>query len=70
LKKGDVLDIIGILDGQNHVTAQNIWKNEQWKDDLIYVRSLPAIPFALYLFFKTWKFNPKKIRFYRRNKDT
>ena len=70
LKKEDIVDIIGILDGTNHVTANHIWKQDQWKNDLVYIRSLPAIPFVLYLLFKTWKFNPKKIRFYRRDVDT
>jgi len=66
LKKGDIIEILGILDGKNHVTATKILKMEQWKLDLVYIRSLPAIPFALYLFFKAYSFNRKTFRFVRR----
>lgn len=69
LKKNDLIDIVGILDGENHATANKIWINESWKFNLIIVRSLLAIPFVMYLFFKTWKFDWKKIRFERRKKD-
>jgi len=66
LKKGDLIDIIGILHGKNQMTATKIWLNEPWKTDLIYLQSLLAIPFILYLFFRTWKFNTKAWRFERR----
>jgi len=69
LKKGDLIDIIGILHGKNQMTATKIWLNEPWKTDLIYLRSLLAVPFVLYLFFRTWKFNTTAWRFERRKKD-
>ena len=69
LKTGDYAEILGILDGKNHVTAEKILRIERWKHDLIYIRSLPAIPFALYLFFKTWKFNRETFKFERRKKN-
>lgn len=69
LKKGDFIDIIGILHGKNQISATQIWLNEPWKTDLIYLRSLPAIPFVLYLFFRTWKFNIVTWRFDRRKKN-
>ena len=68
LKKGDLIDIIAILHGKNHMTATKLWLNEPWKENLIYLRSLPAIPFVLYLFFRTWKFNITTWRFERRKK--
>jgi hypothetical protein len=68
-KKGDNLRIFGILDGESHVTAEKITLHEQWKDNLIYIRSIPAIPFALFLFIKTWKFNREKNRFEKREKN-
>ena len=69
LRKFDIIGIYGILDGKNHITAERIWIHEQWKDYLIYARSIPAIPFAIYLFFRSWKFNRKTVRFERRVKD-
>jgi hypothetical protein len=69
LKKGDLIDVIGTLQGKNLVTATKIWVDEPWKDDLIYLRSLPAIPFVFYLFFRTWKFDFTTWRFQRRKKD-
>jgi hypothetical protein len=69
LKKGDLIDIIGIIRGKNQMTATKIWLNEPWKTDLIYIRSLLAVPFVLYLFFRTWKFNTTTWRFERRKKD-
>jgi len=69
LKKGDLIDIIAVLHGKNQITATKIWLNEPWKTDLIYIRSLPAIPFVLYLFFRTWKFNTTTWQFERRKKN-
>jgi len=69
LQKGDLIDVIAIVHAENKMTATNIWRNEPWKDNLIYLRSLPAIPFALYLFFRTWKFNNQTWRFERRKKN-
>lgn len=69
LQKRDVILVIGIIDGKNHVTAERIWAHQQWKDDFIYIRSIPAVPFVLYLFFRTWKFNRKTCRFERRTRD-
>jgi len=69
MQKGDIVEILGVLDGKYHVTAEKILVIQQWKYDLIIIRSLPAIPFALYLFFRKWQFNKKTFRFERRNKD-
>ena len=68
-KKGDIVEILGTEDEENNVIAEKMLISERWKYDLIYIRSLPAIPFALYLFFRTWKFNQKKLRFERRKTD-
>ena len=69
MQKGNFVEILGILDGKYHVSAEKILVIERWKSDLIIIRSLPAMPFALYLFFRTWRFNKKTFRFERRNKD-
>lgn len=66
---GDVVEVYGTLSSGTHMTAEKLLISEQWKDDLIYLRSLPAIPFALYLFFRTYRFNPDTRRFERRQKD-
>jgi hypothetical protein len=68
LQKGDLIDVITIYHGKNTFTATKLWLNEPWKENLIYLRSLPAIPFVLYLFFRTWRFNPATWRFERRKK--
>ena len=69
LQKGDLVDIISILHGKNRMTATNLWINEPWKDNLIYLRSLSAIPFVLYLFLRTWGLNKTTWRFERRKKN-
>lgn len=69
LKQGDLVDIIAIVQGRTTMTATHLWINEPWKDNLIYLRSLPAIPFLLYLFFRTWTFDKKTCRFERRKKN-
>jgi hypothetical protein len=69
LQRKDVIGIFGVLDGKNHVIVEKIFIHEQWKDDLIYIRSIPAIPFALYLFLRTWRFNRRKLIFERRGRD-
>jgi hypothetical protein len=69
LKKGDLIDVIGTIQGKNKIAATQIWLDEAWKGDLVYLRSLPAIPFVLYLFFRTWKFDFSTWRFKRRTKD-
>lgn len=63
---GDIVEAYGILTSKTHMTAEKLLIYERWKYDLIYLRSLPAIPFALYLFFRTWRFNPDTRRFERR----
>ena len=70
LKKGDLIDIVGIIDGENHIIATKLWIREQWKFDLIYIRSIVAIPFTLYLFFRIWKFNWKKLQFTGRDEHS
>jgi len=69
MQKGNIVEILGVLDDKYHVSAEKILVTERWKSDLIIIRSLPAIPFALYLFFRTWHFNKKIYRFERRNRD-
>jgi hypothetical protein len=61
--KGNHVEILGILDDNYHVSAEKIIIRERWKSDLIIIRSLPAIPFVLYLFFRKWQFNKKTCRF-------
>ena len=67
-ESGDLVEVLGTIDSPGHVKAKKILVIPEWKNTLIYVRSLPAIPFALYLFFRAWRFNRKKFRFERRRK--
>ena len=65
---GDTVEVYGTFTGKNQMTADTLLITEQWKNDLIYLRSLPAIPFALYLFFRAYRFNTTTYRFERRQK--
>ncbi|MEA2055064.1 MAG: hypothetical protein U9O96_08195 [Candidatus Thermoplasmatota archaeon] len=67
LKKGDIVEVTGVLDGKGHVTAKKIMVSSSWKSSLIFIRSLPAIPFAIYFLFRNWKFNFKKFMFEGKN---
>ena len=66
LQKGDLIDLVTIHTSNLSFTALKLWRNEPWKDALIYLRSLPAIPFLLYFFIRTWQFNKTTKRFERR----
>ena len=65
---GDVVEVYGTLTSSTQLTAEKLLIFEQWKNTLIYLRSLLAIPFMLYLFFRAYTFNTKKYRFERRQK--
>ena len=54
---------MGLSPDKTSMTAEKLLITERWKNDLIYLRSLPAIPFVLYLFFRTYRFNPDKSSF-------
>jgi hypothetical protein len=68
VQQGDMVEVYGHFTSRNHMTAESLLIYEQWKYDLIFVRSLPAIPFALYLFFRTYRFDLDTRRFERRQK--
>ena len=68
LHERDIIFVVGILNGKNHVIAKKIFIKNKWNDYLIIISSIPAIPFALYLFFRTWKFNRKTLTFQQRRK--
>jgi hypothetical protein len=68
-KKGDITEILGFENDEKNITAEKMLVFERWKHDLIFIRSIPAIPIALYLFFRTWRFNKKNYRFERGKQD-
>jgi len=63
VKKGDVVEVLGTLKGVDEVKAEKVFVIKKLEYSLIFIRSLPAIPFVLYLFFKKWRFNFKKFMF-------
>jgi hypothetical protein len=67
-QQGDIVEVYGTLTSRTHMTGEKLLISERWAYDLIYIRSLPAIPFALYLFFRTYRFNRNTFRFERRMK--
>jgi len=67
LHNGDLIDLATIHTTNLTFTATKLWRNELWKENLIYLRSIPAIPFLLYFFFRTWRFNTTTKRFERRS---
>jgi len=66
---GDVVEMYGTLTSRNQMNAESLLIFPQWKKDLIYLRSLPAIPFVLYIFSRAYRFNPNTYRFERRKQD-
>lgn len=68
-QKDDVIFVIGILKGEKTVSAEKILVKGPGADILIYILSIPAIPFVLYLFFRTWRFDRKTLTFEWRRKD-
>ena len=68
-KKRDIVEILGINNDYDNIIAEKMLIFERWKHDLIYIRSLPAIPFVLFLFFRIYSYNRKNYRFERRKQD-
>jgi hypothetical protein len=68
IHQGDIVEVYGTLTSKTHMTVENMLVSARWNYDLIFIRSLPAIPFALYLFFRTYRFNSDTRRFERRQK--
>lgn len=64
---GDMIEVYGLLTNRTQITAETLFITNQWNNTLIYLRSLPAIPFALYVFFRVYHFNTTTYRFERRN---
>jgi hypothetical protein len=69
LKEDDVIFVVGFLTGNRSMTAEKIFVREPGNDTMIFLISVPAIPFVLYLFFRTWRFNRKTFSFERRQND-
>lgn len=65
---GDVVEVYGTLTNRTKITAEKLLIFEQWKDNMIYLRSLLAIPFVLFLFFRSYRYNSDIRRFERRQK--
>jgi len=61
--EGDFVEITGILNTKDYITAEKIFISASWQHDFIYIRSFFAVPFVIYLFAKTWRFNRNKMRF-------
>ena len=68
IQRGDLIDVKGTITGKNQITATQLWIDEPWKEDLIYLRSLAALPIVFYLFFTTWRLNMQTWRFERRKR--
>ena len=69
LQKDDVIFVVGILKGEKKVDAEKILIKDAWADSIIFISSIPAIPFVIYLFFRSWRFNRKTFMFEWRRKD-
>jgi RsiW-degrading membrane proteinase PrsW (M82 family) len=67
--KDDSIFVVGILKGEKTVFVEKILVRGPWDDSIIFISSIPAIPFVLYLFFRTWRFNSKTLTFEWRRKD-
>ena len=69
LQEEDVIFVVGFITGNRTMTAEKIFVREAWNDYVIFLSSIPAIPYVLYLFFRTWRFNKKAFSFERRQKN-
>ncbi len=67
VKSGDSIEVSGKLITKQHILADNSLITPSWMHDLIYIRSIPAIPLVLFFFFKKWRFNRTTCFFERRN---
>jgi len=65
---GDQIELYGHFTSRNHLTAEKLLIYEQWNYTLIFIRSLLGVPFVMYLFFRSYRFNPDTWRFERRQK--
>jgi hypothetical protein len=65
---GDRIELYGHFTSPNHLTAEKLLIYEQWNYHLIFIRSLLGVPFVVYLFFRSYRFNPDTWRFERRQK--
>jgi hypothetical protein len=65
-RQGDQVEVYGTFISRNQMIAEKLLISGGWKYDLIFLRSLPAIPFVLYLFLRTYRFNLDTCRFERR----
>jgi hypothetical protein len=69
LQKGDEIDVIGVFHDTNQVTITEMWVHHSWELTMLYLRSLLALPFVFYLFFRTWRWDAADWRFVRRKND-
>ena len=68
LKKGDRIDGSGVFHGDGSITATRLWVIGPWETAMVYVRSLLAVPFVVFLFFRTWEWKSSVWRFERRKR--
>jgi hypothetical protein len=69
LSAGDRIDVIGVVQGKAWITASELRVIEPWQTTVVYLRSLFAVPFVLYLLVMTWVWNPSTWCFDRRDTD-
>jgi len=69
LHRGDSIFVIGILTGNRTVSAERIFVRDPGLDYFIFISSIPAIPYVLFLFFRTWCFDRKSFTFIQRKKN-
>ncbi len=68
-ERGDIVEIIGVIEGAYLVSARDIFLKQPLESVVAIVRSVPAIPILTYVFYKTWKFDRKDFLFLRRDSD-
>jgi len=62
---GDRVEILGVLQ-KGEITPENIIVYKKWSYYSIFIRSAIAIPIVVYVFFKYWTFDFRKMKFKRR----
>ena len=64
--QGDIVEAYGHFTSQNQMIAEKLLIYAQGNYDLLFVRSLLGVPIPVYLFFRSYRFNPDTRHFERR----
>ena len=56
---GDKVEVLGTLNPDYQISAEEIIVLKKWKHEFVYIRSFIALIFLLFVFMRNWKFDHK-----------